>query len=53
LISLALIKDAKLAPPLFADLVPGHNQTTEFDKKKGSIHIDAGEAFAKPPLLNS
>ena len=47
-LSVALTADAKSAPPLIADLVPGHNQTKEFDKKSGSTGIDAGKEFAKP-----
>jgi hypothetical protein len=48
LLSLALTYDAKSAPPLIADLVSGHNQTKEFDKKSGSTGIDAGKELAKP-----
>ena len=48
LLVVALTADAKSAPPLIADLVPGHNQTKEFDKKLGSTGIDAGKEFAKP-----
>jgi hypothetical protein len=47
-LSVALTADAKSAPPLIADLVPGHNQAKEFDKKSGSTGIDAGKEFAKP-----
>jgi hypothetical protein len=47
-LSVALTADAKSAPPLIADLVLGHNQTKEFDKKSGSTGIDEGQEFAKP-----
>jgi hypothetical protein len=47
-LSVALTADAKSPPPLIADLVPGHNQAKEFDKKSGSTGIDAGKEFAKP-----
>ncbi len=46
-LSVAMTADAKSAPPLIADLVRGHNQTKEFDKKSGSTGIDAGKEFAK------
>ena len=48
LLVVALTTDAKSAPPLIVDLVPGHNQTKEFDKKLGSTGIDAGKEFVKP-----
>ena len=48
LLSLALTADAESAPPLIADLVPGHNQMKEFDQKSGSTGIDAGKEFTKP-----
>ena len=47
-LSVAYTADAKSAPLLIADLVPGHNQTKEFDKKSGSTGIDEGQEFAKP-----
>ena len=47
-LSVALTADAKLAPPLIADLVLGHNQMKEFVSKSGSTRIDAGKEFAKP-----
>ena len=47
-LTVALTADAKSAPPLIADLVPGHNQTKEFDKKLDSTRIDTGKEFAKP-----
>jgi hypothetical protein len=47
-LSVAMTADAKSAPPLITDLVPGHNQTIKFDKKPGSTGIDAGKEFAKP-----
>ncbi len=40
-LSVTMTADAKLAPPMVADLVPGHNQTKEFDKNVGT--------FCKPP----
>ncbi len=46
-LSVAMTVDAQLAPPLIADLVPGHKQTIEFDKKLGSTQIDAGKEFEK------
>jgi len=46
-LSVAMTADAKSAPPLIADRVPGHNQTKEFDKKSGSTGIDAGKEFVK------
>jgi hypothetical protein len=45
--------DAKWAPPLIADLVPGQNQTKEFDKMSGSTGIDDGQEFAKPLIIES
>ena len=47
-LSVALTDDAKSAPPLIVDLVPGHNQTKEFDKKLGSTGIDAGRNSRGP-----
>jgi hypothetical protein len=38
---------------LIADLVPGHNQTIEFDKMSGSTCIDEGQEFAKPLISES
>jgi hypothetical protein len=52
-LSVALTADAKSAPPLIADLVPGHNQTIEFDKMSGSTGIDEGQEFAKPLISES
>ena len=52
-LSVALTADAKSAPPLIVDLVPGHNQTKEFDKKSGSTGIDEGQEFAKPLISES
>ena len=52
-LSVALTADAKSAPPLNADLVPGHNQTKEFDKKSGSTGIDEGQELAKPLISES
>ena len=52
-LSVALTADAKSAPPLIADLVPGHNQTIEFDKMSGSTCIDEGQEFAKPLISES
>jgi len=52
-LSVALTVDAESAPPLIADLVPGHNQTIEFDKMSGSTGIDEGQEFAKPLIRES
>ena len=52
-LSVAMTADAKSAPPLIADLVPGHNQTIEFDKMSGSTCIDEGQAFAKSLISES
>jgi len=52
-LSVALTADAKSAPPLIADLVPGHNQKIEFDKMLGSTRIDEGQEFAKPLISES
>jgi hypothetical protein len=50
-LSVAMTANANSAPPLIADLVPGHNQMKEFDKKLGSTEIDAGKEIPKP-LVN-
>ncbi len=48
LLVVTLTANAKSAPPLITDLVPGHNQMKEFDKKSGSTGIDSGKEFAQP-----
>ena len=53
LMSIALTVDSKSAPPLIADLVPGHNQTVEFNKTSGSTQIDSGKEFAKPLIRDA
>jgi hypothetical protein len=38
---------------MVVDLVPGQNQTKEFEYKSGSTQIDAGKEFTKPLLRKS
>jgi hypothetical protein len=47
-IAIALSDNPESAPPIRADLVPGHKQTIEFDKNSGSTSIDKEKSFAKP-----
>ncbi len=52
-LSVAMTADAESTPPMVADLVPGHNQTKEFDKNLGSTLINEGMEFAKPLVSTS
>ncbi len=52
-LSVAMTADAKSAPPMVADLVPGHNQTKEFDKNLGSTLINEWMELAKPLISES
>jgi hypothetical protein len=47
-IAIALTDNPDSAPPIMADLVPGHNQTVEFDKNSGSTSINKERSSAKP-----
>jgi hypothetical protein len=47
-IAIALSDNPESAPPIIADLVPGHKQTVEFDQNSGSTSIDKEKSFAKP-----
>jgi hypothetical protein len=47
-IAIALSDNPESAPPIRADLVPGHNQTVEFDKNSGSTSINKERSSAKP-----
>ncbi len=47
-IATALSDKPDSAPPIIADLVPGHKQTVELDKKSGSTSTDKERLLAKP-----
>jgi hypothetical protein len=51
-LSVAMTADAESAPPMVSDLVPGHNQTKEFENL-GSTLINEGMEFAKPLISES